>query len=135
MGRIEHTLLDGETCVPNRPKTFAYPYHTPESDKCFYLRQRAGAKKTESSDPMREAGAANTGRFVTVNCKVCPPHRGYSWSHHRSLHALDVDWNPIRKHKEAGAPYGWSDGSSDPVDPKVRPERRGGGPDRTTLTT
>ena len=52
---------------------------------------------------MREAGVSNAGRFVTVNRKVCPPHRGYSWSHHRSLHALDVDWNPIRKHKEAGA--------------------------------
>jgi hypothetical protein len=41
MGRIEHTLLDGETCVPNRPKTFAYPYHTTESDKCFYLEKGA----------------------------------------------------------------------------------------------
>jgi len=55
-----------------------------------------------SSDPMREAGAPNTGRFVTVNCKVCTPHRGYSWSHHRSLHAFDVDWNPIRKYKRPG---------------------------------
>ena len=29
-----------------------------------------------SFDPMREAGAPSTGRFVTVNCKVCMPHRG-----------------------------------------------------------
>ena len=56
---------------------------------------------------MIEAGAPSTGRFVTVNCKVCTPHRRYSWSHHRSLNAFDVDWNPIRKHKEAGAPVPW----------------------------
>jgi hypothetical protein len=46
-GRIEHTLLDGEFSVrPNRPKTFARNHTIPhKSAECFYLRQRAGARK------------------------------------------------------------------------------------------
>ena len=44
MGRIEHTLLDGEFSVrPNRPKTFARNPTIPhKSAECFYLRQSAG---------------------------------------------------------------------------------------------
>src|SRR5687767_6640745 len=46
MGRIEHTLLDeGSASSPTdlRPSPAIPPYH--KSDRCFYLRQRAGARK------------------------------------------------------------------------------------------
>jgi hypothetical protein len=38
--------------------------------------RRAGAKQTESSDPMIEAGVPSTGEDVIVLSEVCPPHRG-----------------------------------------------------------
>jgi hypothetical protein len=45
MGRIEHTLLDGDAAPTDlRPKTFARNPTIPhKSAECFYLRQRAGA--------------------------------------------------------------------------------------------
>jgi hypothetical protein len=67
--------------------------------------RRARAEWEECSDPMIEAGTTSTGKVVVLlECQLCTPHRRYSWSHHRSLHAFDVRWNPIRKYKEARAP-------------------------------
>jgi hypothetical protein len=83
---------------------------------------------------MREAGALSTEgvarKLQHTTCVVfcaCPPGI-VMFAPRQSPHALDVDWNPIRKHKEAGAPYGWSDGSPDPV--IQRSGRNGGGKPR-----
>src|ERR671921_323920 len=61
MGRIEHTLLDGEFSVrPNRPKTFARNHTIPhKSYRCFYLLQRARTPW----DPGPLATYAVAGRF------------------------------------------------------------------------
>jgi hypothetical protein len=56
------------------------------------------------SDPKIEAGATSMCKVVKGLLEVCPPHRRHSWSHHLSPQALDIDWNPIRKYKKAGAP-------------------------------
>jgi hypothetical protein len=37
---------------------------------------KAGAKQTESSDPMREAGEPSTGNVIVCCVALCPPHRG-----------------------------------------------------------
>jgi hypothetical protein len=54
--------------------------------------KRRGAAKGRSaepgsSDPMIEAGAPSTGEVAGVLSGVCPPHRGWSWSHHPRSHA------------------------------------------------
>jgi hypothetical protein len=50
---------------------------------------KAGALSAGSSDPMIDTGAAGPGGGV--NTCVCPPHRVYSWSHHRRPKAFDTD--------------------------------------------
>jgi hypothetical protein len=59
---------------------------------------------------MREAGAPSTQgvarKVQHTMCVVlcaCPP--GIACSHRQSLQALDVDYNPIGKYKEAEAPH------------------------------
>src|SRR5918993_3364472 len=80
-GRIEHTLLDGEFSVrPNRPKNLRpQPHHTTESDRCFYLRQRAGARgrKAKAALSYRDGlnNAANNTRIIKAGTPRRIPRR------------------------------------------------------------
>src|SRR5215216_3399171 len=78
MGRIEHTLLDGEFSVrPNRPKTFACNPTIPQKVTNVSIHDKGPEpSRLESSDPMREAGATSTEEVVAAPC--CARPTGYS---------------------------------------------------------
>src|ERR687898_2431399 len=69
LGRIEHTLLDEGSFLPNRPKTIACNPTIPQkSDKCFYLHQRAGI-------PIRTPAWGLRGAAVGATLQRLPPQR------------------------------------------------------------
>src|SRR5215208_2906882 len=81
MGRIEHTLFDGEFSVrPNRPKTIACNPTIPQKVTNVSICDERPEPRTErlwSSDPMREAGVSST-EELSLNFRGCARPTGGS---------------------------------------------------------
>jgi hypothetical protein len=90
--KIRNGLSEG--CPPHRT-WHSWSHHlSPQALDVDWnlIRKYKGARALEcgSPGPMIEAGESSTG-VIAMILKLCPPHRGHSWSHHWNPHTFDID--------------------------------------------